>query len=111
MPESQLLSLDLSFPICKMEAGVKGVLQLLTITAIEVTSTKPVCPASPVLSVFSARGLVLSPGGPPRPQNLLRSFRKHEYQAALRPDSVGRAWAWALRFLKLPGRVLMRSQG
>lgn len=79
MPESQLLSLDLSFPICEMEVGVEGVLQLLTITAIEITSAaKPQGPASPLLRVFSMRGPALSPGGPPPPRHLLRKFRKHE---------------------------------
>lgn len=59
--ESQFLSLDLSFPICKMETG-EGGLQLLTITAIEITSASKHCKPSPVLSVLNAGGLVLRPG-------------------------------------------------
>lgn len=59
--ESQFLSLDLSFPICKMETG-EGVLQLLTIAAIEITSASEHCKPSPVLSVLDAGGLALRPG-------------------------------------------------
>lgn len=43
MLESQFRSLDFSFSICKMEVEVEGLLQLLTITAVEITSANTVC--------------------------------------------------------------------
>lgn len=43
MLESQFRSLDFGFPIFKMEVEVEGLLQLLTITAVEITSANTVC--------------------------------------------------------------------